>query len=133
MQEEIVLVMARRGSDYVAGAINFRGQDTLYGRYWGCMEEHKFLHFEVCYYQAIDYAIARKLARVEAGAQGPHKLARGYLPVHTYSAHWIRDTGFRRAVDSNLKRERAEVDHEIAELEGFIPFRKGSPVPEEQE
>jgi predicted N-acyltransferase len=133
MPEEIVLVMARRGSDYVAGAINFRGQDTLYGRYWGCLEEHKFLHFEVCYYQAIDYAITRKLARVEAGAQGPHKLARGYLPVHTYSAHWIRDTGFRRAVDSYLKRERAAVDHEIAELEGFIPFRKGSPVPEEQE
>ncbi|MBM3503480.1 MAG: N-acetyltransferase [Alphaproteobacteria bacterium] len=133
MGEDIVLVMARRGLEYVAGAINFLGRDTLYGRYWGCLEEHRFLHFELCYYQAIEFAIAHRLARVEAGAQGPHKLARGYLPVHTYSAHWIRDAGFRRAVDQYLKRERAAVDEEIDELGAYAPFRRGSAIPEEQE
>ncbi|MSO65140.1 MAG: N-acetyltransferase [Alphaproteobacteria bacterium] len=132
--DRVILMMARRGRDYVAGSINFLGADTLYGRYWGCLEEHRFLHFEVCYYQAIELAIALKLARVEAGAQGPHKLARGYLPVHTYSAHWIRDAGFRRAVGSYLARERAAVDHEIKELDAFTPFRRGpSNAAEEQE
>jgi len=98
MGERIVLVMARRAGRYIAGAINFRGANTLYGRNWGCIEDHPFLHFEVCYHQAIDYAIAQALARVEAGAQGEHKLARGYLPAATHSLHWIADPGFARAV-----------------------------------
>ena len=108
----------------IAGALNFIGADALYGRYWGALEEHPCLHFEVCYYQAIDFAIARKLARVEAGAQGAHKLARGYLPVPTYSAHWIRDPGLRRAVAGYLKRERAHVAREIAALDEESPYRK---------
>ena len=91
MRDEILLVLAKRDGRTIAGALNFIGADALYGRYWGALEEHPCLHFEVCYYQAIDFAIAHKLARVEAGAQGAHKLARGYLPVPTYSAHWIRD------------------------------------------
>ena len=109
MRDEILLVFAKRDGRSIAGALNFIGADTLYGRYWGALEEHPCLHFEVCYYQAIDFAIAHKLARVEAGAQGAHKLARGYLPVPTYSAHWIRDPGLRRAVADYLRRERAAV------------------------
>ena len=112
---------AKRNGRTIAGALNFIGADALYGRYWGALEEHPCLHFEVCYYQAIDFAIARKLARVEAGAQGAHKLARGYLPVPTYSAHWIRDPGLRRAVADYLKRERAHVAREIALLGEELP------------
>ena len=96
MPERVVLIMARHGGRYVAGALNLLGDDTLYGRIWGCRQEFEFLHFEACYYQAIEFAIAHGLARVEAGAQGMHKLQRGYEPVPTYSAHWIRDAGFRR-------------------------------------
>ena len=116
MRDEILLVLAKRRGRAIAGALNFIGSDALYGRYWGALEEHPCLHFEVCYYQAIDFAIERKLARVEAGAQGAHKLARGYLPVQTYSAHWIRDPGLRRAIADYLKRERLAVAHEIALL-----------------
>ena len=101
--------MAKRAGRYIAGAINFIGGDTLFGRHWGAIEHHPFLHFELCYYQAIEFAIQHKLARVEAGAQGEHKLARGYMPVTTYSAHYIADPALRRAIADYLKRERAYV------------------------
>jgi len=123
--DRVVLFMVRRAGRYIAGALNLASSECLYGRYWGCVEDHPFLHFEVCYYRAIDYAIEHGLARVEAGAQGPHKLARGYLPVHTYSAHWIRDGGFRQAVERYLVQEREHIDEEIEYLEGRGPFRKG--------
>jgi hypothetical protein len=125
MPERVLLVMASRAGRYIAGALNFIGSDTLYGRNWGAIEHHPFLHFEVCYYQAIDFAIARGLKRVEAGAQGAHKLARGYLPVPTYSAHWIADPGFRRAVAHYLEQERAAVAEGIDELAAHSPFRRG--------
>ena len=125
MADDILLVMARRNGRYVAGAINFIGGDALYGRHWGAIEDHSFLHFEVCYHQAIDFAIAKGLARVEAGAQGEHKLARGYMPVTTHSAHYITHPGLRRAVADYLVRERHEVE-EIREILGeHSPFRKG--------
>jgi predicted N-acyltransferase len=124
MCDRILLVLAKRDGRAIAGALNFIGGDALYGRYWGALEEHPCLHFEVCYYQAIDFAIQHKLARVEAGAQGAHKLARGYLPVKTYSAHWIRDRGLRRAIADYLKRERLAVAHEIALLGEESPYRK---------
>ena len=111
MADKVLLVMARRAGRYIAGAINFIGGDALYGRHWGAVEHHPFLHFELCYYQAIDYAIQNKLTRVEAGAQGEHKLARGYMPVTTYSAHYIADAGLRRAIADYLKREaKRELD-----------------------
>ncbi len=128
MADRIVLVLAKRGGHYVAGALNFLGDNTIYGRYWGTAESRPFLHFEVCYYQAIEYAIEHKLARVEAGAQGPHKLARGYMPVTTYSAHWIADPGLRRAVADYLLRERAHVAAESEELAALGPFRKDAAV-----
>ena len=126
MADQILLVLAKRSGAYVAGALNFIGQDALYGRYWGAIEDHPCLHFEVCYYQAIEFAIAAKLARVEAGAQGAHKLARGYLPSETYSAHYIADPGLRRAVADYLKRERRAVAREAALLTEESPYRKGS-------
>ncbi len=130
MPERMVLILAKRSGRYVAGALNFIGEDALYGRYWGGIEHHSFLHFEVCYYQAIEFAIARKLARVEAGAQGAHKLARGYLPVETYSAHYIADPGLRRAVANFLTRERRAVSRETALLCAESPYRKtGGPPP----
>jgi predicted N-acyltransferase len=125
MARDIVLVMARRGGRYIAGAIIFIGSDTLYGRNWGCIEDHPFLHFEVCYHQAIDFAIAHGLKVVEAGAQGEHKLARGYRPVTTHSAHYIDHPGLRRAVADYLKRERREVEAVGEYLEAHGPFRKG--------
>ena len=125
MRDRILLVMAKRNGRWIAGAINFIGSDTLFGRHWGCGEHHPFLHFEVCYYQAIDYAIAHKLARVEAGAQGQHKIARGYLPVTTYSAHYIVDPALRRAIADFLKHERRLIEAEIEEFAEFAPFRKG--------
>jgi predicted N-acyltransferase len=124
MGDRILLVMAKRNGRYIAGAINFIGGGTLYGRNWGAVEHHPFLHFEVCYYQAIEYAIANKLARVEAGAQGEHKLARGYLPHTTYSAHYIAHAGLRRAIAEYLGRERAYVEAAGAELAAAGPFRK---------
>ena len=108
----------------MAGALNLAGRDALYGRNWGCAEDFKFLHFEACYYQAIDHAIEHKLARVEAGAQGEHKIQRGYLPVPTYSAHWIANASFRRAVAEFLERERPAVEHEIAQLGQYSPFKR---------
>jgi predicted N-acyltransferase len=125
MPERCLLVMAKRGARYVAGALNLIGGDCLYGRYWGSVEHHPCLHFEVCYYQAIDYAIAHGLSRVEAGAQGEHKLARGYLPTTTYSAHYIADPGFRRAVAHYLEQERAEVAETVAVLTEYGPYRRG--------
>jgi predicted N-acyltransferase len=124
MADKVVLIMAEAKGRPVGGALNLRGDDTLYGRYWGCLESHSFLHFEACYYQAIDFAIAHGLQRVEAGAQGDHKIQRGYLPVPTYSAHWIVDPGFRRAVDDYLRRERPAVQQEIDGLQQYSPFRK---------
>jgi uncharacterized protein len=124
MANETVLIMAKRSGRFIAGAINFIGDGTLFGRHWGAIEHHPFLHFEICYYQAIEYAIAHRLARVEAGAQGEHKLARGYLPNTTYSAHYIADPAFRRAIDDYLKRERAYVEAAGRELREGSPFRK---------
>ncbi|MGJ4918175.1 GNAT family N-acetyltransferase [Bradyrhizobium sp. HKCCYLRH2060] len=129
MAEDVLLVMARRDGRWIAGAINFIGSDTLFGRNWGAIEHHPFLHFEVCYYQAIDFAIQHKLAVVEAGAQGEHKIARGYLPQTTYSAHYIADRGLRRAIDDYLKRERAYVEQAGRELAESGPFRKGMDEP----
>jgi predicted N-acyltransferase len=124
MASRILLVMAKRAGRYVAGALNFLGDDALYGRNWGAIEERPFLHFEICYYQAIEFAIRRGLARVEAGAQGEHKLARGYRPVPTYSAHEFADPRFHRAVADYLKRERAVVDETLAEYAEQLPFRR---------
>jgi hypothetical protein len=124
MRDRIVLILAKRAGRFIAGAINFIGSDTLFGRHWGAIEHHPFLHFELCYYQAIDFAIAHKLARVEAGAQGEHKLARGYLPITTYSAHYIANPAFRRAVADYLVRERAHVEAFGEELAAAAPFRK---------
>ncbi|WP_137931144.1 GNAT family N-acetyltransferase [Mesorhizobium comanense] len=124
MADDILLVMAKRGGRYIAGAINFIGSDALYGRNWGCIEDHPFLHFEVCYHQAIDFAIERKLKVVEAGAQGEHKLARGYRPVTMHSAHYISHPGLRNAVADYLRRERREVERMGEYLEEHTPFRK---------
>jgi uncharacterized protein len=124
MPEQVLLVMASRAGKPIAGAINFIGHDTLYGRNWGCVEDQPFLHFEVCYYRAIDYAISHGLARVEAGAQGEHKLARGYLPSTTYSAHDIADPRLRRAVDDYLRRERQQVVAMGQALKDESPYRQ---------
>jgi len=125
MGDKVLLMLAERDGRPIAGALNLIGGDALYGRYWGCTEEIPFLHFELCYYQAIDAAIARGLSRVEAGAQGEHKLARGYAPVTTWSAHYLPDPNFRRAVAEYLERERAAVVHEQEFLDGLTPFRRG--------
>ncbi|MFS8147604.1 GNAT family N-acetyltransferase [Rhizobium sp. BR 249] len=125
MADDILLVMAKREGRYIAGAINFIGGDTLYGRHWGCIEDHPFLHFEVCYHQAIDFALSKGLKRVEAGAQGEHKLARGYLPVTTHSAHYVAHAGLRRAIGDYLAHERADVEHMSELLTEHSPFRKG--------
>ena len=124
MRDRILLVMAKRAGRWIAGAINFIGSHTLFGRHWGAIEHHPFLHFELCYYQAIDYAIAHKMLRVEAGAQGEHKIARGYMPTTTYSAHYIADPGLRRAIAEYLVRERAYVAAAGDELSTLAPFRK---------
>ena len=126
MSKDVLLIMARRQGRWIAGAINFIGSDTLFGRNWGAIEHHPFLHFEVCYYQAIDFAIRRGLKTVEAGAQGEHKIARGYLPQTTYSAHYIADPGLRRAIDEYLRRERAYVAEAARELTEAGPFRKNA-------
>jgi predicted N-acyltransferase len=124
MRDDMLLVLAFAGDRAVAGALNFIGRDTLYGRYWGCVADLPCLHFELCYYQAIDWAIANRLARVEAGAQGEHKLARGYLPTPVHSLHWIADDGFRAAVARYLGQERRAVDEEIEVLTAYGPFRR---------
>jgi predicted N-acyltransferase len=125
MADRLLLVFAYQDGEPIAGALNFIGDEALYGRYWGCTQEKPFLHFELCYYQAIDAAIERGLQRVEAGAQGGHKLARGYEPVRTWSAHWIADPGFREAVADFLERERDGVAQERFFLGQRTPFRKG--------
>jgi predicted N-acyltransferase len=124
MREDMLLVLAFNGEKPVAGALNFIGRHTLYGRYWGCTEDHPCLHFELCYYQAIEWAITHGLQRVEAGAQGEHKLARGYLPVETHSIHWIAEPSFGTAVDRYLQAERRAVGEEIEVLTSYGPFRR---------
>ena len=125
MRHAVLLVFAERDGRPIAGALNLIGSETLFGRYWGCTEDHPFLHFEVCYYQAIDYAITHGLKRVEAGAQGDHKLARGYEACQTRSAHYIGHPGLRAAVGDYLERERCAVTEHMDDLNEFTPFRKG--------
>lgn len=125
MGEAVVLILVEKDGMPVAGALNLKGRDTLYGRNWGCIADYKFLHFEACYYQAIDYAIAHGLKWVEAGAQGPHKVQRGYLPQQTYSAHWIADKGFRDAVSDFLDDEARGISREMSAYGRFSPFKKG--------
>ncbi len=124
MRADALLCLAFDGDRAVAGALNFIGRDTLFGRYWGCVETYSCLHFELCYYQAIDWAINHGLQRVEAGAQGEHKLARGYLPTPVHSLHWLADPGFAKAVARYLDQERRAVDQEIEVLTAYGPFRK---------
>ncbi|MEM8803166.1 MAG: GNAT family N-acetyltransferase [Pseudomonadota bacterium] len=130
LREDMLLVLAIRDGRPIAGALNFIGRHTLYGRYWGAVEHHDCLHFELCYYQALDYAIEHGLQRVEAGAQGEHKLARGYLPVETHSLHWVADPGFARAIDDYLEAERAAVGQDIEVLTDYGPFRKVTEEPD---
>jgi predicted N-acyltransferase len=125
LADRTVLVLAEQDGRPVAGALNLRGTDALYGRNWGCLGDFRFLHFEACYYQAIEYAIAHGLQRVEAGAQGEHKIQRGYLPTPTWSAHWLRDSGFAAAVEDFLGRERAAMEAEMRGLMEYSPFRQG--------
>ncbi|WP_229734289.1 GNAT family N-acetyltransferase [Terasakiella brassicae] len=124
--DQTVLVLALQDQRIVAGALNLKGNDTLFGRYWGCLEDYRFLHFEACYYQAIDYAIANRLKRVEAGAQGQHKIQRGYLPVETYSAHWIANPSFRNAVDDFLEHDKTVNRMEMQELMKLSPYKTDS-------
>lgn len=124
MRDDMLLILAERNGRPVAGALNFIGRDTLYGRYWGCTEDHPCLHFELCYYRAIEWAIENGLSRVEAGAQGEHKLARGYLPTVVHSMHWIADPGFAKAVAQYLRAESAAVQDEIEILTAYGPFRR---------
>ena len=124
MADRLLLIVAERDGDPIAGALNFIGGDALYGRYWGCIEDAPFLHFEVCYYQAIDFTIERGLTRVEAGAQGEHKIARGYEPISTHSAHWFADPGFRQAIARYLDEEREHTGMEIEALKAYVPFKK---------
>lgn len=128
LADRVVLVMASHGGRYVGGALNLRGADTLYGRVWGCLEDFRFLHFECCYYAAIEFAIAHGLAKVEAGAQGPHKLQRGYEPELTTSAHLLRHAGLRRAVADFVRAERAQVRRAAVELREALPFRAEAEV-----
>lgn len=125
MGDKVLLMLACRDGKPIAGALNLIGADTLYGRYWGCREDVPFLHFELCYYQAIEAAIARGLSRVEAGAQGEHKLARGYVPVATWSAHYIPDPAFRSAIADFVARERRAVEENMAFLDEMTPFKRG--------
>ena len=133
MADRCLLVLALDGRRPVAGALNLIGSDALYGRYWGRIEERPFLHFEICYYQAIDFAIEHGLARVEAGAQGEHKLTRGYEPILTRSAHWIGHAGLREAVARYLDREREAVEQGIDELSAYSPFRKDQDAQDQEE
>jgi predicted N-acyltransferase len=125
LADDVLLFLALKDGRPVAGALNWIGREALYGRYWGCREDIPFLHFELCYHQAIDWALAHGLPRVEAGAQGEHKLARGYRPVETHSLHWIADPRFREAIADFLARERRAVEHGNAILTAYGPFRRG--------
>lgn len=133
LRDEMLLVLALRNGRPIAGALNFIGRDALFGRYWGAVEDHACLHFEVCYYQALDFAIANGLSRVEAGAQGSHKLARGYLPVTTHSLHWVGDPGFAEAIAGYLEAEKAAIDEEIEVMTTYGPFRKPDPSADQQD
>ena len=124
LKDKVVLMVARHEGRMVAAALNLRGADTLYGRQWGCLEEFRFLHFEACYYQAVEFAIRHRLKRVEAGAQGIHKLHRGYAPVWTHSAHLIPDPGFRDAVARFLTTETRAQEAEMVEMQGILPYRQ---------
>ncbi len=124
MPDSLLMIVAERDGVPIAGALNLIGGDALYGRYWGCLEDIPFLHFEICYHQAIDFAITHGLSRVEAGAQGEHKIARGYEPVATWSAHWIADDGFRTAIERYLEAEREQTGMGIAELNTYTPFKQ---------
>jgi predicted N-acyltransferase len=124
MRDDILLVLASRDGQPVAGALNFIGRNTLFGRYWGCTEDHPCLHFELCYYRAIDWAIENRLAHVEAGAQGEHKLARGYLPVPVHSLHWIANDSFAQAIADYLEAERRAVSEDIEIITSYGPFRR---------
>jgi uncharacterized protein len=124
LADHILLILCKRAGRYIAGALNFIGSDTLYGRNWGCVEDHPFLHFETCYYQAIEFAIERKLGTVEAGAQGGHKVVRGYEPTTTHSAHWIADANLRRAIARYLDAERAQVSADQTWVAEHLPFRR---------
>jgi len=133
MRDDILLVLAVRNGRPVAGALNFIGRNALYGRYWGALEHHPCLHFELCYYQAIDHAIAQGLDKVEAGAQGEHKLARGYLPAPCHSLHWTGNDSFARAIDQYLAAERAEISEEMEILTAYGPFRRSDGPRDEQD
>ncbi|HFC04164.1 MAG TPA: GNAT family N-acetyltransferase, partial [Rhizobiales bacterium] len=126
MADKILLIMVSKDNRYIAGALNFIGTDTLFGRYWGALENHPGLHFETCYYRAMEFAIAKGLKTVEAGAQGPHKLARGYVPVTTYSAHHITNPDFSGAIADYLNRERSYVEEDNEILSRHAPFKKGN-------
>ena len=124
MPQYLMLVMARKDGRNIAGALFFKGDDTLYGRYWGCTEEYQFLHFETCYYQGIDYCIRHAVKRFDSGAQGEHKIQRGFKPVHTWSAHWIRHPDFARAIAQFVQEEERHIDAYVAQATEFLPFRK---------
>lgn len=124
LRDDILLIMCTRDGRDIAGAMNMIGREVLFGRYWGCVEHHDCLHFEACYYQAIDFAIAKGLDRVEAGAQGEHKLARGYLPAECHSLHWVGDKGFARAIEQFLRQERRAIEQDIEVLTSYGPFRR---------
>lgn len=124
MRDKILLILAMRQGKWIAGALNFIGRDTLYGRYWGCLEDHPYLHFEVCYYRAIDFAIKHGFKRVEAGAQGAHKIARGYMPHATYSLHWIANASFKNAIAHYLEQERDYVEQDMITLNSIAPYKK---------
>lgn len=124
MPEQLLLVMARREHEYVAGALSFYDSDTLYGRYWGCIEEFDSLHFETCYYQGLDFCINKKLARFDPGAQGEHKIKRGFIPTPTYSYHYIKDERFRAAIADFLTQEKSAIEHRITQLQNHLPFRQ---------
>ncbi|MEX2367527.1 MAG: GNAT family N-acetyltransferase, partial [Pseudohongiellaceae bacterium] len=124
MPEALVLVMALRDEEYIAGALSFKGADTLYGRYWGCLEEYRFLHFETCYYQGIDYCIRQSLARFDSGAQGEHKIQRGFEPVLTCSNHWIADPRFSQAIARFLEEEESYITEYLQRAQNYLPFKK---------
>lgn len=124
MPAQLLLILARKDGEHIAGALFFKGSDTLYGRYWGCTEEYQFLHFETCYYQGIDYCIRRGLARFDSGAQGEHKIQRGFKPVHTWSSHWIRHPDFARAIARFVDDEERHIDAYVAQARELLPFRR---------
>jgi hypothetical protein len=124
MPQYLMLVMAHKEGRNIAGALFFKGTDTLYGRYWGCTEEYQFLHFETCYYQGIDYCIRHNISRIDSGAQGEHKIQRGFKPVHTWSSHWIQHSGFADAIEHFLQDEQQHIDAYVMRASDYLPFRK---------